>query len=313
MGLFDESESDEDTAKAKIGHASLNVHDRVEEEEEDALDAYMKSLEASTDIMPSLPKNNATFGGGRLDVGAEDEATSHWEVARPSSNDDVGVTEKESNSLLDKFDARKLPVSEATTSAASTPWEKTLAAQEAHTFMSTTFVPAGGKMGDPGKNFFATGHEHDEDNDHGYDTDDDMKDVAKRQKEKEEQQQLHMLHQEVDPLDRINHDTIRYDAFERVFYHPFNTPAGHVWRKEHDVVCTPSTFDPILGFGELGGDGGASGVSSGDRKSSTAVFPEELLRAIAQSGYDTPTLVQAQTLAVALSGKDALITVRITV
>jgi len=43
---------------------------------------------------------------------------------------------------------------------------------------------------------------------------------------------------------------------------------------------------------------------------SAAVFPEELLRAIAQSGYDSPTLVQSQTLSVALSGHDALITVR---
>lgn len=38
------------------------------------------------------------------------------------------------------------------------------------------------------------------------------------------------------------------------------------------------------------------------------LFPEELLQAIATSGYDSPTLVQSQTLPVAISGHDALIT-----
>lgn len=111
-----------------------------------------------------------------------------------------------------------------------------------------------------------------------------------------------MLHQEVDPLEKINHNTIQYSPFNRVFYKPSNTDMGKGWREEHEVVCTPSHFDPVLGFGELLG---------GDSDDDNAhVFPEELVRTIAKSGYDTPTLVQSQTLSVALSGNDALITVR---
>ncbi len=67
------------------------------------------------------------------------------------------------------------------------------------------------------------------------DTDDDgiKQDYNKLLKAKEEQR-FFMLHQEVDPLERIHRELIRYEAFERVFYHPTNTSAGHASRKEQD-------------------------------------------------------------------------------
>jgi len=119
-----------------------------------------------------------------------------------------------------------------------------------------------------------------------------------------------MIHQEIDPLERVNHNKIKYENFRRAFYTAPNTDMGRMWRKEHEVVCTPP-FDPILGFGDLvdgGGDGYGDGYGDGRKGEGNAVFPEELVRAIARAGYDSPTLVQSQTLSVALSGRDALIT-----
>lgn len=288
MGLFDESDSDNDAANNNTGGDKANAGGYDDdEEEEDPLDAYMNSL-ATTKI----DNAGAGGGGGRLDVDAEDEATSHWEVAGVGPARGSTGTSK---LLLEEYDANKVPA--ATTATAKTSWEKSAA--EAQYGMSNTFVRAGTGLGEGG---VVADDEADTD-------DDDNMDITKLRKAKEEQH-LQMLHQEVDPLERIDHKSIQYGAFERVFYHPTNTPAGHAWRKEHDVVCSPPNFDPILGFGELGGGSGSVSGEDGGRESSTAVFPEELLRAIAQSGYDSPTLVQSQTLSVALSGHDALITVR---
>ena len=354
MGLFDESDSDNDAATSSY-NASEAVGD--DNEDEDPLDAYMKSIEStnnSSTIVPAAAPSSSTsdasltasksksnkdktnFGGGRLDVDAEDEATSHWEIVAPvtsssSSNENGSGTAATrggtSNLLLDKYyDATKMPGQTTTTTAAA--WEKS--AVEAHSGMSNTFVRAGsgvrGGIIDKGKKYNEkrkngngdqADYDDDGDNDDDIDDDDIMQDYNKLQKVKEEQHLL-MLHQEVDPLERIDHKLIRYEAFERVFYHPTNTSAGHAWRKEHDVVCSPSSFDPILGFGELSGSSSSSCLGGGmdgenrheSSTASAAVFPEELLRAIAQSGYDSPTLVQSQTLSVALSGRDALITVR---
>lgn len=139
------------------------------------------------------------------------------------------------------------------------------AQEEAKMAMNSTFVKAGGRSGkgrnDPGDEF----------------------DEPRKSKD--------MLHEEIGPLDKVEHTKIRYDDFRRKFYSPPDTEAGHRWRQQHDVVCTPSTFDPVLSFGEM-----------------SNVFPDELIRTISKEGYDSPTLVQSQTLSVALGGHDGLIT-----
>jgi hypothetical protein len=273
MGLFDESDSDNDTATATSGYNASGGGDD-DNEEEDPLDAYMKAIESTNNSSTMVPaqaapststsdasptttttRNNdkTNFGGGRLDVDAEDEATSHWEVAPPSSSSNengrgTDAARDSSNLLLDKcFDATKMP---ETTAAA---WEKSAA--EAHSGMSNTFVRAGSELGgiDKGKKFNekgknGNGDRADYDDDDDTDDDDIMQDYNKLQKAKEEQHLL-MLHQEVDPLERINHKSIRYEAFESVFYHQTNTSAGHAWRKEHDVVCSPSAFIQSLASG----------------------------------------------------------------
>mmetsp|Transcript_33317 Transcript_33317/g.71994 ORF Transcript_33317/g.71994 Transcript_33317/m.71994 type:complete len:376 (-) Transcript_33317:774-1901(-) len=90
--------------------------------------------------------------------------------------------------------------------------------------------------------------------------DDDDDEITHLQKIRQHQKQ--MIHQEIDPLERVNHNKIKYENFRRAFYTAPNTDMGRMWRKEHEVVCTPP-FDPILGFGDLVDDGGGVMVMGG--------------------------------------------------
>ena len=295
MGLFDESDSDEDDKRPP---SCTNINGGIigssggiegeEEEEEDALDAYMKSLD---DNGPTAKNNNASGGGGgRLDVEAEDEATSHWEVATKSSS-------KVNTTLLPKHE-HDISSQDINNSKGFT---KSVNSMEAHGFVragATTKAQSSASQ---------TNINNDMNNE-----DDDDDQFTNLNKVREHQVQL--LHSEIDPLDKINHSTIQYNTFNRIFYKPSDTKEGHAWRKEHDVICNPSYFDPILGFGELSSTNNANNVVVGGGNGDSynnggGVFPEELIRTIAQQGYDAPTLVQSQTLPVALSGNDALITV----
>ena len=286
MGLFDESDSDDDDKRPP---SYTNLHGGIEgssggiegkeEEEEDALDLYMKSLDdKGLDNAPTSKNNNASGGGGgggggRLDVEAEDEATSHWEIATKAPS-------KVNSTLLPKHEH-----------------DVSLQAQDNKSVNLHGFVRAGTTKAQSSAS--QTNNIHNGMNNNKDDNDDDD-DEFTNLSNKVREHQVQLLHTEIDPLDKINHDTIQYNTFNRIFYKPSDTNHGHAWRKEHDVICTPSYFDPILGFGEL---------SSTNNGSGSGVFPEELIRTIAQQGYDAPTLVQSQTLSVALSGNDALITV----
>jgi len=219
---------------------------------------------------------------------AEDEATSHWELPSKSSKDDGAST---NSRLLPKYKGEENGEDEDEFGSRFN--NKSHAHQEAKAAMSNTFVRAGAKKQQQksGKHDAATQDNDDEDED-----DDDDDNFTKLQKARAHQQQL--KHEEIDPLERIDHKSISYTTFRRSFYTAPNTTAGREWREQHEVTCTPSNhgandvnFDPILGFGEL-----------------SDIFPEELTREIAKAGYDSPTLVQSQTLSVALSGNDALIT-----
>jgi hypothetical protein len=94
-------------------------------------------------------------------------------------------------------------------------------------------------------------------------------------------------HQEITPLEKTDTAAIRYPPFRRTFLSPQNTPAAAQWRTQHDITCVPP-IDPLWHFDK--------------------VFPSELMRQIAKAGYDGMTLVQCQTLGVALAGRDGLIT-----
>ena len=250
MGLFDEESSEDERPPPT---AQGGAYDNYEEndDEEDPLDAFMNSLDDNTAANTQTKKS-----GGRLDVEAEEEATSHWNVA-PSEQDD------KSRQLADSKLCGYHDYDDSSSSM-----ESSQAAAGARDAMSHTFIRAGGnKQSNSG-----TKHALDQYNN------DDEDGIQKYQQ------------QEIDPLDKVSHDGVLYEPFRRNFYTPNNTSSGIAWRKQHDIVCNPSNFDPILGFGEV------------------EIFPEELLQEIARSGYDSPTLVQSQTLSVAISGHDALIT-----
>ncbi|KAL7544287.1 hypothetical protein ACHAWF_007671 [Thalassiosira exigua] len=293
MGLFDEDSDDSGDGRALLPSSSSAVAAAGGgggvvgdyEEEEDPLDAYMRSLDAAAPPPPpSSPTGSpSSGGGGRLDVDAEDEATSHWEVKRPKSGDGGGGG------------ARLLPKrGGGDASSAARGSSQGLGEREARSALSSTFVRAGAGKKD-GKRSTGGTDGGDDDDDDGFG---DLERAEKRRRD--------MMHQEVDPLARVDHAGIRYGSFRRAFYAPEDTAEGMAWRTEHDVTCAPGGYDPILGFGELGGHGGGHG--NGNGSDDRAVFPEELVRAIARSGYDSPTLVQSQTLPVALSGADALVT-----
>ena len=78
--------------------------------------------------------------------------------------------------------------------------------------------------------------------------------------------------------------------FEKVFWTAQDTPRGRQWRQENDVRCS-IPIDPIHEFNQL-----------------HELFGHALLDTIAQKGYTKPTLVQSQTLPVALAGHDCLVT-----
>lgn len=272
MGLFDESDSDEEPINSANNVANDgNGGGDDDDEEEDPLDAFMSTL---SDVPTSSNRNASNSSGeGRLDVDAEDEATSHWEIGTKSKMN-AGVSSD--NRLLPKHKDDN----EGVDGNCSTKTPQVM----------TGFVRAGGKK-QSSKN--SNDHLKNVLDDDGGEEDN----FDNLQSIRSHQQQL--LHSEIDPLEKVNHKSIQYNAFNRIFYKPTDTQSGHAWRKEHEVVCTPSNYDPILSFGELGPSrNGSDGI----------VFPEELIRTIAQQGYDSPTLVQSQTLSVALSGNDALVT-----
>jgi len=92
-------------------------------------------------------------------------------------------------------------------------------------------------------------------------------------------------------LEQVQHDLIPYEPFHKEFGKGSDSVKGHSWRNQHNVTCTPGTMDPILDFDEI-----------------KDILGNELFGVIQSRGYQKPTLVQSQTLAVALAGKDCLIT-----
>jgi len=105
---------------------------------------------------------------------------------------------------------------------------------------------------------------------------------------------------EIEPLPTVVHASIPYSPFNRLFLKVSDTPSYKSWRDSHKISIGPDSFDPILSFSCLS----ISKVSSHDDH----IFPESLLKAIRSSGIEKPTPVQAQTLPVALAGRDAMVT-----
>jgi ATP-dependent RNA helicase DDX42 len=97
-------------------------------------------------------------------------------------------------------------------------------------------------------------------------------------------------------LQQVQHDQMDYSDFTKCLLtldqsNKFrNNYEGHKWRKENQVHCNPP-LDPIYDFAEL-----------------RDVLPEQILEWNATMNITKPTLVQSQTLGVALAGKDVITT-----
>ena len=97
-------------------------------------------------------------------------------------------------------------------------------------------------------------------------------------------------------LEQVSHASIEYAPMQRQFLTPCassstaDTQQGHEWRQNHSVTCHPSR-DPLFHWEEL-----------------KDVFGSSVMEWIHKHQYTQPTLVQAQTVPVALSGADAIVT-----
>ena len=98
----------------------------------------------------------------------------------------------------------------------------------------------------------------------------------------------------VEPLPPVDHSTIRYKPFRKVFYTEHKEISSltedevqSVCDKLETQVTGSAPFRPIQKFYHAG-------------------FPQDLLKAIAKVGYEAPTAIQAQALPIALSGRDLI-------
>jgi ATP-dependent RNA helicase DDX42 len=99
-------------------------------------------------------------------------------------------------------------------------------------------------------------------------------------------------HRQVDiQLEKVSHSSVNYAPMQRKFWSsPTDTQQGHEWRQSNSVTCHPS-IDPLFHWEEF-----------------RDVLGTSVLEWIYKHQYTKPTLVQAQTLSVALSGCDAIVT-----
>jgi len=100
-------------------------------------------------------------------------------------------------------------------------------------------------------------------------------------------------------LNQIDHQQMQYEAFEKVFWNPptiatSSAEKDRAWRQERHITLQGSNgcmLSPIYEFADI-----------------KEILDESLFHRIQSLGYQRPTPVQAQTLPVALNGRDALIT-----
>jgi len=101
----------------------------------------------------------------------------------------------------------------------------------------------------------------------------------------------------IDPLESVNHACISYSTFRKKFHVPMNSALGASWRRENEVTCTMN-IDPIQSFDQYGpSDTSANGL-----------FVTEVLSYLNKTGFRQATIVQGQSIPVALAGHDLLVT-----
>ncbi|KAG7350391.1 hypothetical protein IV203_009751 [Nitzschia inconspicua] len=89
----DETDQQNESKKEKDSLPQNPEGQGKQEEDEDALDAYMKSLgDKQTNLPTSSSKvGGETSSGERLDMENEDEATAHWELSKQAASTDASI------------------------------------------------------------------------------------------------------------------------------------------------------------------------------------------------------------------------------
>lgn len=102
------------------------------------------------------------------------------------------------------------------------------------------------------------------------------------------------IKKEIEPLPRVDHDTIEYIEIEKNFYeeHPeiAQLDDARVQQLRNEMNLQVSGYNvakPCFSFGHFG-------------------FDEDLLNAVAKAGYTEPSAIQKQAIPVALEGRDII-------
>ena len=302
MGWFDEdSDDDDEAAKTRKplvlldldsdplsssvhpGTGSPGEKESTENEEEDPLDAYMKTLNkvpagTTTDEGPDSSLKAATTKrkASRLDLDNEEEATSHWQEPISTGNtqhhsSNEHNVEQDNNNELDQDGYVKR------STVAKRALQQTFRKAGSDGTLASRYGDSDSDDGDDAMHALRSNKHH-----------------GKASKEMDIQ------------LDQVDHKHMKYNPFEKVFWKPppqkISNNSDYAWRRQHGIAIhgaagssfpeeDTSIMPPIYDFAVL-----------------KEVLDETLLQRITKLGYHHPTPVQAQTLPVALNGCDALIT-----
>ena len=298
MGWFDESDDDESDKKdSKQIEKEQNKSDVGEEV--DPLDAYMASLSSNDETKNANKTSKPKVE--RLDYENEEEATSHWTTTSTSNpggnntvsggkyNDSAGTVppmEENPSSLgvASIYTHSSTVVKEAAKSLSSTFHRAGVAPTTTHTMPGSLTM---------NKTKRAAANDLD-----AYDSDSNT-DLAPQKKQKDT----------IEPLPAINHSEIHYEPFRRTFYDPHTnlcdkSISASSWRTEHSISVTTSSTDSTLphppSLTPL--------ITPFKSTPLSNILPDAIVKYLTNNNLQKPTLVQAQTLPIALAGHDIIVT-----
>jgi ATP-dependent RNA helicase DDX42 len=282
MGWFDDSDDDDDDdnedgrMRQRIGSpekqsTSINTtkDDEKSESDEDPLDAYMKTLEKVANT--TSVKKNETDHGGASCSGAGDTTTGRLDV----ENEDEATShwiDTEGNNNTSVRNGKAASISSDSTSTNNAP--DNTARGMASRALQRDFQKASDQQQQGDVDIKLQRVQHDQ-----------MK-YAQIQK-----CLFSTSHQDPNKNESNDDDENNNEANNDITTTSRNTTEGHEWRKENQVTCQPPTLDPIYDFAEL-----------------RDILPEEVLAWNVIKNLTKPTLVQSQTMGVALCGRDAIVT-----
>jgi hypothetical protein len=266
----------------------------------------------------------------RLDMENEDEATAHWQIPT-TPQQTVATRPSEMNNATSSFNQPYTNRSNQNECYSSSQ-TKYLQAKSA---MESVFHKAGEKN----MNTIIHSSSSMIDNNNGGDHEKQQEKYKASLLVKNEREDNEKEHYS---LDVINHDKKQYPSFRKVFLtcrtiQQYLTPPqddnknnnqdqlinfGRSWRKDNNIKCSIEDVDPILTFDQYGislpfghDDAAAAaaavvqGVSEEhDNDDDLPLFDSAILAYLNKNNFKTATLVQAQSIPVALCGKDLLVT-----